>query len=128
MQLIGDFYRDQILRRNDLVYRQIPVDLYEPPEIIEHLFGWELRSDGSVVDCRSEVEARYLQIFVELGLHEVAVPDSEEYLKKILPDLEYLKNRVDEILTEYLETVFDPRIKLKVRRQVYAEITNPTQQ
>ncbi len=122
MQLIGDFYRDKILTRDDLVQRELTLSSDEEPEIIEHLFGWELCANGTVLDCRSEAEARYLRIFVELGLHEVAVPDSDEYLKQILPDLEYLKRRADEILDEHLETVFDPRIKSKVRRDVYAEI------
>lgn len=122
MQLIGDFYRDKILTRDDLVQREVTLSSDEEPEIIEHLFGWELCANGTALDCRSEAEARYLRIFVELGLHEVAVPDSDEYLKQILPDLEYLKRRADEILDEHLETVFDSRIKSKVRRDVYAEI------
>jgi hypothetical protein len=123
MQLIGDFYRDKILTRDDLVQQDLTLPSNEELEIIEHLFGWQLRANGAAIDCRSEAEARYLRVFLELGLHEVAVPASDEYLKQILPDLEHLKRRADEILDEHLETVFDPRIKAKVRRNVYAEIT-----
>jgi isopentenyldiphosphate isomerase len=122
MQLIGDFYRDRILPRADLVRRELTLSSDEEPEIIEHLFGWELCANGAAIDCRSEAEARYLRIFVELGLHEVAVPASDEYLKQILPELEYLKRRADEIIDEHLETVIDARIKARVRRDVYAEI------
>ena len=122
MQLIGDFYRDKILTRNDLVLRELTLSLDEEPKIIEHLFGWELCANGTALDCRSEAEARYLRIFVELGWHEIAVPASDDFLKQILPDLEYLKRRADEILDEHLETVFDARIRVKVRRDVYAEI------
>ena len=125
MQLIGDLYRDKILTRDDLAQRDLTLSSDEQPEISKHLFGWELRANGDTIDCRSEAEARYLRIFLELGLHEVAVPASDEYLSEILPDLEYLKRRVDEILAEHLETVFDPRIKAKVRRDVYAEIAKP---
>src|SRR5438874_9224140 len=125
MQLIGDLYRDKILTRNDLTQRDLTLSSDEDPEIIEHLFGWELRTNGDAIDCRSEAEARYLRIFLDLGLHDVAVPACDEYLNQILPDLEYLKRRVDEILDEHLETVFDPRIKAKVRQNVYAEITKP---
>jgi isopentenyldiphosphate isomerase len=123
MQLIGDFYRHNILTRDDLVHRELNLSSDGDPEIVEHLFGWELRANESVIDCRSEAEARYLRVFLELGLHEVAVPASDEYLSQILSDLEYLKRRADEILNEHLETVFDPRIKARVRRQVYGEIT-----
>ena|SRR5882762_11482371 len=122
MQLIGAFYKDKVLTRHDLVQADLTLPSNEKLEIVEHLFGWQLRADGAAIDCSSEAEARYLRIFVELGLHEVAVPASEEFLEQILPDLEYLKRRADEILDEHLETVFDPRIRAKVRRDVYAEI------
>jgi len=122
MQLIGDFYRDRILTRDDLQQRELTLPVDKEPQIIKYLFGWQLIAGDDSIDCRSEVEARYLRIFVELGLHEVAVPDSDEFLEQILPDLEYLKRRADEILDEHLETVFDPRVKAKVRRDVYAEI------
>jgi isopentenyldiphosphate isomerase len=122
MQLIGSFYKDKVLTRDDLTQADLTLPSNEELEIVEHLFGWQLRADGAAIDCSSEAEARYLRIFVELGLHEVAVPASEEFLEQILPDLEYLKRRADEILDEHLETVFDPRIRAKVRREVYAEI------
>jgi len=122
MQLIGDFYRDRILTRDDLQQRELTLPVDKEPQIVKYLFGWQLIAGDDSIDCRSEVEARYLRIFVELGLHEVAVPDSDEFLEQILPDLEYLKRRADEILDEHLETVFDPRVKAKVRRDVYAEI------
>jgi len=122
MQLIGDFYRDRILTRDDLQQRELTLPVDKEPQIVKYLFGWQLIAGDDSIDCRSEVEARYLRIFVELGLHEVNVPDSDEFLERILPDLEYLKRRADEILDEHLETVFDPRVKAKVRRDVYAEI------
>ena len=122
MQLIGDFYRDRILTRDDLQQRELTLPVDKEPQIVKYLFGWQLIAGDDSIDCRSEVEARYLRIFVELGLHEVAVPDSDEYLQQVLPDLEYLKRRADEILDEHLETVFDPRVKAKVRRDVYAGI------
>src|SRR5437879_4491495 len=101
MQLIGDLYRDKILTRDDLVQRELTLSSDGEPEVIEHLFGWELRANGDAIECRSEIEARYLRIFLELGLREVAVPASDEYLKQILADLEYLKRRADEILDEH---------------------------
>jgi hypothetical protein len=122
MQLIGDLYRDRILTRDDLQQRELTLPTDKPLQIIKYLFGWQLVAGDDSIDCRSEVEARYLRIFVELGLHEVAVPDSDEYLQQVLPDLEHLKKRADEILDEHLETVFDPRVKAKVKRDVYAEI------
>jgi hypothetical protein len=91
MQLIGDFYRDRILTRDDIKQRELTLPVDKEPQIIKYLFGWQLVAGDDSIDCRSEVEARYLRIFVELGLHEVAVPDSDEFLDRVLPDLEYLK-------------------------------------
>jgi len=122
MQLIGDFYREKILSRSDLVPRELPGYCSNEPEIIEDLFGWQLRANREVFECRSEAEARYLRVFLELGMREAYVPTDEKYLKQILPDLEYLKRRADEILDEHLATVFDQRVKMKVRRDVYAEL------
>src|SRR2546430_5333 len=121
MQLIGDLYRNKILTRDDLTQRELTLSSDEQLEISENLFGWELRANGDTIDCRSEAEAQYLRLFLELGFDEVAVPASDIYLKQILPDLQYLKRRADEILDEHLETVFDPRIKSRVRRDVYSE-------
>jgi hypothetical protein len=123
MQLIGDFYRDRILTRTDLQQRELTLPADKQPQIIKYLFGWQLVADDESIDCRSEIEARFLRIFIDLGLHDVAVPASDEYLEQLLPELEYLKRRADEILDEHLETVFDPRVKAKVRHDVYAEIS-----
>lgn len=123
MQLIGDFYRDRILTRDDLQQRELTLPADKQLQIIKYLFGWQLVAGDDSIDCRSETEARYLRIFVELGLQEVAVPDSDEFLDLVLPELEHLKRRADEILDEHLETVFDPRVKAKVKRDVYAEIS-----
>jgi hypothetical protein len=123
MQLIGDFYRDRILTRDDLQQRELTLPVDKDPQIIKYLFGWQLVTGDDSIDCHSETEARYLSVFVELGLHDVAVPDSDEYLEQIFPDLEYLKRRANEILNEHLETVFDPRTKAQVRRDVYTEIS-----
>lgn len=123
MQLIGEFYREKVLARPDLVTRELLGYGGEQPEIVEDLFGWQVRAGREVFDCRSEAEARYLRVFLALGLREVCVPADDEYLNRIVPDLEYLKRRADEILDEHLATVFDLRVKAKVRRDVYAEIT-----
>jgi hypothetical protein len=123
MQLIGDFYRDRILTRDDLQQRELTLPTDKPLQIIKYLFGWQLIAGDDSIDCRSESEARYLRIFVELGLQEVFVPEDDGFLNEVLPTLEELKRRADEILDEHLETVFDPRVKAKVRRDVYAEIS-----
>lgn len=124
MQLIGDYYREKILTRNDLHHRELTLPRDKPLQIIQYLFGWQLIGGDEAMDCRSEAEARYLRVFSELGFDEVAVPASDEYLEEqALPVLEHLKSRADEILAEHLETVFDPRIRSKIRRDVYAEIS-----
>lgn len=40
MQLIGDFYRDRILTRDDLQQRKLTLPVDKEPQIIKYLFGW----------------------------------------------------------------------------------------
>jgi hypothetical protein len=47
------------------------------------------------VECHSEEEARYLKVFLEVGLDKVKVPQDESYLNAIIPDLEEIKSRIE---------------------------------
>ena len=121
MQLIGEFYREKVLLRDDLIRRELP---YRKGDIRidQDLFGWKLYAGNQYIECRSEEEARYLKPFLELGFSEVYVPKDEEYLKSILPQWEYLKRRTYEIMDDVLEGVLSRKIRGKVRSAVLAEI------
>lgn len=98
-------------------------------KIERDLFGWKIwynrfgRKSRQYLECRSEEEARYLKVLLDVGMREIFVPKDNEYLKSILPELERLKKRTDEILNDSLEFVLDRKIREQVRHAVYMEIT-----
>ena len=122
MRTIGEFYKEEILPRKGLVIQQLPTNAGETG-IVRDLFGWRLFSGKESIECRSEEEARYLKVFLDVGLTEVGVPDDDEFLKAILPKLERLKSRTFEIIDSYLATVLDRRVREQVRHEILAEIT-----
>jgi len=121
MKTLGEFYREKILSREDLITRELPSNFGEI-KIDRDLFGWKLYSGKNFIECRSEEEARYMKILFEAGFNEVYIPKDDLYLKSILPELETLKKKIDEIINDYLETVMSRKIRERVRYGVYMEI------
>jgi hypothetical protein len=123
MKLIGEFYKEKVLSlpQGSLSKRELP-DNSSEIKIEKDLFGWKLFSGIKFVECRSEEEARYLKIFLVLGLTEIYVPKDDAYLEGILPELERLKTKADEILNSYLETILDRKIRERLKHEVYMEI------
>jgi hypothetical protein len=121
MRTLGQFYREKIAGRNDLFTREFP-DYYRESEIVKDLFGWKLYSGKNYIECRSKEEARFLQIYFDAGMADVSVPADNEYLKSILPDLEYLKTEIDKIIGHYVDGVFNRKIRERIRHEVYQEI------
>jgi len=124
MKTIGEFYREKILSldKNLLVKKKLPENI-GTIMIEKDLFGWKLYCGKSFIACHSEEEARYLKIFLETGMKEVYVPKDEEYLKSILPELEGLKRRIDEIINSYIDGILNSKIREQLKWQVYMEIT-----
>lgn len=50
------------------------------------------------------------------------MPKDENYLKNIVPELEKTKERVDEIVEDYLSSILDTKIRDKISHQVWMEI------
>jgi len=124
MKRLGDFYSEKvlILHKKSLIKKELPSNSGEI-RIDRDLFGWKLFCGKYFVECRSEEEARYLRVFLDAGLREVYVPKDEEYLKNILPELEKLKAKTDEIINSYIDGILDHKIRERVRYEVYKEIT-----
>ncbi len=128
-KLIGEIYREKVLSLPKRSLRKVELE-YSPENlrIEKDLFGWKLfytrfgRKTGYFLECRSEEEARFLKIFFELGLKEVRVPKDEGYLKSILPEFEKEKNRTDEILSSYLETILNRHAREQLKHEVYMEV------
>ena len=121
MRTLGQFYREKIVGRNDLFTREFP-DYRGESEIVKDLFGWKLYSGKNYIECRSKEEAQFLQIYFDAGMTDVSVPEDNEYLKSILPDLEYLKTEIDKIIGHYVDGVFNRKIRERIRHEVYQEI------
>lgn len=124
MKLIGEFYKEKVfsLPKRKLSKKELPDNSGEI-KIERDLFGWKLFSGKNFIECRSEEEARYLKILFDLGFTEIYVPKDDAYLKEILPELERLKTRTDEILNSYLETILDRKVRERLKHEVYMEIS-----
>jgi hypothetical protein len=122
MKTLGEFYREKVLSSNPLEARTLPIGGDEV-RVEKDLFGWKLLVDGRAVLCRSEEEARLLRVFCDAGMTEVSVPQDDEYLKSILPELERLKSRTDEIIKSYLDSILDRGLRDRLRHEVFAELT-----
>ena len=122
MKTIGQFYREKVLSQPGLTLKELPAD-GDVIAVEQDLFGWMLRIGRNSIPCRSEAEARFLAVLRDAGMTEIQVPDDDSYLAEILPALEKLKARVDEIIESYLDAVRDPQARETVRREVFAEIT-----
>jgi len=124
MRTLGQFYREEILSlpAEDLVLVQLPLNGGDV-RVEQGLFGWTLVVGKTLLDCRSEEEARYLKVFLDAGLREVHIPKDDETLREILPRLERIKGKIDQILQTYLIGVLDRKVRERVRYEVLAEIT-----
>lgn len=124
MRTLGQYYREKVLclPKRELKKVELPAN-WGNLKIEEGLFGWRLISGKEFVECRSEEEARYLKVFLDADMREILVPRSDEYLRAILPDLEKLKRKIDEILNSYLETIFDRKAQEQLRHEVFLEVT-----
>ena len=125
MKKIGEYYSETVmsLPEKERELREFE-HISEEFKIERDLFGWQLYSGKKkYIECRSEEEARYLLVFFDAGLREIYVPKDDDYLKSILPELERLKKRTDEIIDDYLDGVLSRNIRKQVRHAVYMEIT-----
>lgn len=121
MKTLGEFYREKVLTYPKLVTRELP-DGSDGVRIIKELFGWVLLINRKRVECRSEEEARFLKVFLEAGMTEITVPKDDSYLREILPELERLKARTDEIINSYLVSILNRKMREEIRRNVYNKL------
>ena len=119
---LGKFYREKILTHKPLRTKNLPKVSGEV-KLEQELFGWRLSSGRQYTDCASEMEARYLKVWLEAGLESVKIPKDEDYLKEIVPELESLKQKTDEIFEDYLGSILDPRLRQRLLHQLWQEVT-----
>jgi type I restriction enzyme M protein len=120
-ETLGKFYKEKILSRKKLETKKLPKHS-DKIFIEQDLYGWRLCSGKKYIDCESEYEARYLKVWLEAGLEKVKIPKDEKYLENILPELETLKKKIDEIINSYLESILAPQTQTKIQHHLWQEI------
>jgi hypothetical protein len=124
MTTIGKFYKEKVLSlpKEKLTKKELPSCWIDEPKIVRDLFGWKIFTGKEYIECSSEEEARYLKIFLETGIWEVYVPDLEN-LRILIPELEKIKKRIDDIINRYLIGILDKDLRRKIKQEVYAYVT-----
>lgn len=121
MKTFGEFYRGDVLIKKPLVKRVLPPQS-DDIKVVKDLFGWKLYSGKQSIDCRSDEEARFLKIFLEVGFEEVKVPKDDKILAQLLSELEEMKKTADEIIEEEAEGLLSRRLKEELRHRVWQEL------
>ncbi len=119
---LGKFYREKVLTQKSLRTKSLPRVSGEV-KLEQELFGWRLSSSREHIDCASELEARYHKIWLEARLESVKIPRDEDYLKQLVPKLESLKQRTDEVFEDYLGSILDPGLRQRLLHQLWQEAT-----
>lgn len=121
MKTFGEFYREDVLTKKPLVKRVLPPQS-NVIKVVKDLFGWKLYSGKQFIDCRSEEEARFLQIFLEIGFEEVKVPKEDQILAQLLSELEEMKQVADELIEEQTEGLLSRRLQEELRHRVWQQL------
>ena len=129
MKTFGEFYREDVLTKKRLVKRVLPPlprlrsgQESDDIKVVKDLFGWKLYSGKQFINCRSEEEAKFLKIFLEVGFEEVKVPKDDKILARLLSELEEMKQMADEIIEEHAEGLLSRRLKEELRHRVWQEL------
>ena len=118
---LGNLYREKVLTHKPLRSRSLPKVSGEV-KLEQELFGWRLSSGREHVDCASDMEARYLKVWLEVGLDSIKIPKDEGYLGEVVPELENLKQKTDEIFDDYLGSILDPKLRQRLLHQLWQEV------
>jgi len=119
---LGKFYKEKILSQKPLYTKTLP-RLTDDIAVRQSLLGWRLYSGKNYIDCASELEARYLKVWLETGKEEVKVPKDEDYLKTIVPELESLKAKIDDAINAHLGFIANPRTRDRILHRLWQEIS-----
>ena len=119
---LGKFYQEKVLSQKSLYVKTLP-KASDDIDIKQSLLGWRLYSGKNYIDCASELEARYLRVWLQAGMVEVKVPKDEGYLETIVPELESLKAKIDDAIEAHLSFIANPRTRDRIVHRLWQEIT-----
>jgi type I restriction-modification system DNA methylase subunit len=119
---LGKFHREKVLSQKQLYTKALP-KAGDEIAVRQSLLGWRLYSGKEYIDCASELEARYLRVWLQAGMVEVKVPKDEGYLETIVPELESLKAKIDDAIEAHLSFIANPRTRDRIVHRLWQEIT-----
>ena len=119
---LGKFYREKILSHKPLCTKVLP-KASDEIAVQQGLFGWRLSSGKKYIECASELEARYLKVWLEGGLENVEVAQDEDYLRTLVPELESLKATIDTVIEPHLSFIANVRTRDRILHQLWQELT-----
>jgi hypothetical protein len=125
-ETLGKFYTEKVLSQPSLETKSLP-PAGGDVRIQQSLMGCRLYSGKKSIDCSSELEARYLKVWLEVGLDQVKVPRDERHLQTIMPELENLKQKIDEIIAPYLNSIVNVKTRDRILHQLQVQITKGVQ-
>ncbi|MBC8511544.1 MAG: restriction endonuclease subunit M [Dehalococcoidia bacterium] len=120
---LGKFYQEKVSSQKALSIKVLP-KATDDITIKQGLFGWRLYSGKKYIECASELEARYLKVWLEAGAEEIEVPEDEDYLKTIVPEMEKLKAKINEVIEDQLSFIANVRTRDRILHQLWRELTN----
>jgi len=121
-ETLGRFYQERVLSQKALYTKTLP-RMTGDISIKQSLMGWRLYSGKQSIDCASEVEARYLKVWLEAGIDQVKVPQNKSYLQTVVPQLESLKQKIDEVMEPYLNSIVNIKTRDRILHQLWVQIT-----
>lgn len=120
---LSNFYLQKVL--NQSLLKEIILPKFDKEVKIEKHLGdiYFVFSGKDSVKCSSEIEARYIKIWVEARLEKIKIPTDNKYLAKITSQLENLYNKICSILDTYISSIVDRKIQEKFIYGFWLEVT-----
>jgi len=119
-ETLGKFYKEKILSQKHY-FKKLP-SKGKKIRIDQTLLGWLLISDKKHLACASEEQARYLKIWIETGLEKVAIPNDDNYLKLILPELEKVFTKIEKIINSFAYSIVDQKTRQRILQKLWQEV------
>ncbi|MCK4328596.1 hypothetical protein KAX02_02015 [candidate division WOR-3 bacterium] len=55
-------------------------------------------------------------------MEKIKIPEEDDYLESILPDLEKLKFNIDNVINEYLKSIYNLKLRERILHKLQQEI------
>jgi type I restriction enzyme M protein len=127
---LAKFYQEKILTHIPLYTKKLPKPTSEIGfeaelglKFEEEIHKYRLFSGKEHIFCKSEPEARYLKVWVETGLEDVKIPKDEDYLAKIVPQLEKLLEKIKRTIGSYTDSILQPKLCQRILHQLWQKMT-----